>query len=195
MVKRRCAIYMPTVYVERGYHEVFSRNWRPTEAERRLGDPQILERMQDLEKVSEDDIPEKNRSVFRMKGLDPPPEVLERRRVTERNLYEVWSGGITVTLSTDAGNIGTIHGPSIFREMALMVHAGLTPAQVLRCATTNGALAMNMASELGRVAPGFAADLVLLNSNPAEDIDNASDVSHVIRAGRAFSARKLLSGR
>ena len=39
-------------------------------------------------------------------------------------------------MGTDAGNIGTLHGPSIHREMKMMVESGLTPLQVLRSATT-----------------------------------------------------------
>ena len=56
-------------------------------------------------------------------------------------------------MGTDAGNIGTLHGPSVFREMALMHAAGLTPLQILRSATTNGAPAMGR-SDLGAIAPG-----------------------------------------
>ena len=52
-----------------------------------------------------------------------------------QNLRKVWDAGITVVMGTDAGNIGTLHGPSVFREMALMHAAGLTPLQVLRSAT------------------------------------------------------------
>ena len=145
--------------------------------------------------LSEADVPEKIRGVFVKKGLAPSSEVLERRRIAERNLLEVWRRGITVTLGTDAGNIGTLHGPSVFREMALMVHAGLTPAQVLRCATANGAIAMGLEGQVGKVAAGFAADLVVLNSNPLKSIENASDISYVIKAGMVFSVDELLSGR
>jgi len=52
---------------------------------------------------------------------------------------------------TDAGNIGTLHGPGVFREMELMQRAGLTPLQVLRSATVNGAATMAL-SDLGSVA-------------------------------------------
>jgi Amidohydrolase family len=195
LASKRPIIYEPTLYAERGYYEVFSRNWAPTEAEKRLGDPQILERMQDLDKLSELDVPESIRRIFAMKGVDSSPERLEHWRIAERNLIRVWESGIVVTVGTDAGNIGTIHGPSIFREMTLMVHAGLTPAQVLRCATTNGAVALGLAKEVGRVARGYYADLVILNSDPLENVENASDVSHVIRNGVVFTAEELRRNR
>jgi imidazolonepropionase-like amidohydrolase len=195
LASERPIIYEPTLYVERGYYEVLSRNWAPTEAEKRLGDPQILEHMQDLDKLSELDVPENIRRTFAMKGVDTPPERLKRWQIAERNLIRVLESGIMVTIGTDAGNIGTIHGPSIFREMALMVHAGLTPAQVLKCATTNGAVALGLAKEVGRVARGYYADLVILNSNPLDNIENASDISHVIRNGVVFSAEELWRSR
>jgi imidazolonepropionase-like amidohydrolase len=193
--KRKRVVYIPTLYVERGYYEVYSRNWRPTEAEKRLADPEVLAHLRDLEGLGEEDLPERIRPVFRRMGEEPAPEVRERRRITEENLVKVWERGITVTLGTDAGNIGTLHGPSVFREMEIMVHAGLTPGEVLRCATTNGAKAMGLEREIGRIAKGYAADLVVLNSNPLEGIEKASDASHVIRAGRVFEVEGLLARR
>ena len=47
--------------------------------------------------------------------------------------------GVTIAAGTDAGNIGTIHGPALFREFQLMKEAGLTPMQILQCATANAA--------------------------------------------------------
>ena len=183
----RHAVYMPTLYVPRGYPEVFSRNWKPTSQEKKLSDPEVLAHMQDIEKMGEADIPERNLPMFRRKGADFPQELHSRWQTAEQNLVRVWNSGITVTLATDAGNIGTMHGPSIFREMSLMEHAGLSPAQILRCATVNGAKALGLEAKLGRVAVGYLADLVILNSSPLDDIGNASDISHIIREGRVYS--------
>jgi hypothetical protein len=63
-------------------------------------------------------------------------------------------------------NIGTLHGPSVFREMALMQQAGMTPLEVLRSATVNGAKAMRRDAELGTITPGQLADFVLLDADP-----------------------------
>lgn len=195
MARDRRAIYVPTLYVPRGYYEVFSRSWRPTVAEERLGDPEILAHMRDLETLTEADLPERLLPVFRAGSPLPPAALGERWVTAERNLVRVWKYGITVAMGTDAGNIGTLHGPSIFREMKLMVHAGLGPAEVLRCATTNGAIAMNLDERVGRVAEGYAADLIILNSNPLENIESASDISHVLRSGRVYTADQLTAGR
>jgi imidazolonepropionase-like amidohydrolase len=70
------------------------------------------------------------------------------------NLRRVASAGIRIAMGTDAGNIGTLHGPSVFREMDLMAQAGLTPLQILRAATSDGAAAMNMSGDIGEIARG-----------------------------------------
>jgi adenine deaminase len=67
--------------------------------------------------------------------------------------------------------------------MEIMVRAGLTPLQVLRTATTNGAKVMGMERELGRIAPGQLADLVVLDADPLADVNNASRVNRVLKDG------------
>jgi imidazolonepropionase-like amidohydrolase len=99
------------------------------------------------------------------------------------NLRKVWDAGITVVMGSDAGNIGTLHGPAVFREMRMMVEAGLTPLEVLRSATTNGARAMGMAGQIGAIAPGMLADLVVLDADPLEDVGNASRIRLVLKGG------------
>src|SRR5881398_1928779 len=96
-----------------------------------------------------------------------------------QNLRKLWDAGIPVVMGTDAGNIGTLHGPSVFREMEYMAQAGLTPLQVLRSATTNGAKAMRMAGEVGAIEPGRYADLVILDADPLASVDNLSRASLV----------------
>jgi imidazolonepropionase-like amidohydrolase len=60
--------------------------------------------------------------------------------------------------------------------------AGLTPAQILVSATRNGARLFGR-DDLGRIAPGAAADLVLLDADPTADILNTRRIHTVIRGG------------
>jgi len=112
--------------------------------------------------------------------------------VDMRNLIKVWDAGITVVMGTDAGNIGTVHGPSVFREMELMQRAGLTPLQVLRSATVNGAATMAQ-SNLGTIAVGKRADLVVLDADPLGDVANLSHASLVLKDGHLFTPQELMS--
>ena len=110
------------------------------------------------------------------------------------NLKTLEDAGITIAAGTDAGNIGTIHGPALFREFQLMKEAGLTPMQILQCATANAAKLFggDVGARIGSLEPGKFADLVILNSNPVEDISHASDIDTVIKNGVAYPAGSIL---
>jgi imidazolonepropionase-like amidohydrolase len=56
---------------------------------------------------------------------------------------------VVIAAGSDAGNIGTLHGPSLHRELELMVQAGLSPSQVLVAATRGGAMVMGREEQLG----------------------------------------------
>jgi imidazolonepropionase-like amidohydrolase len=71
-------------------------------------------------------------------------------------------------------------GSDPYREMELLVEAGLSPSDVLVAATRNGAAALHELDEVGTIEPGKRADLLLLSANPAEDIRNLRRVVRVI---------------
>jgi hypothetical protein len=118
------------------------------------------------------------------------PKPIAREPILEKNLLAVQRAGITVAMGTDAGNVGTLHGPSIFRELAQMEASGLTPMEVLRAATVGGARVLGRA-DLGRIAPGALADLVLLDADPATGTAALSRIARVIRGGRVLDPETL----
>jgi len=83
-------------------------------------------------------------------------------------------------------------GYSFHQEMALLAGCKLSNLEVLEAATHNAALALHKEKELGAIAPGWRADLVLLEANPLEDIRATRQVRWVIRGGRIFSPAPLL---
>ena len=186
LAKRRHVLYCPTLFVLPGYGYAFSGTWQATEAEQRLADPQILAAMHDLEHIPQELVPE--RVAKRFKAHKPP----ELPLIAMQNVRTVWDAGIVVAMGTDAGNIGTLHGPSVFREMALMAQAGLTPLEVLRSATVNGAAVMGMEHDLGAIAPGRLADLVVLDADPLADVSNLSRISRVLKDGHSFVPAELM---
>ncbi len=143
--------------------------------------------MDDMRTLPDDKVPERLRSR-RAAGKEPPPVT-----TLLRNLKTVYDAGIPVVMGTDAGNIGTLHGPSVFREMALMQQAGLTPVQILRAATTVGARAARREEVAGVIAVGRAADLVLLDADPTVDISKASRIYRVVRAGKVYNPDELIA--
>ncbi|HWI40029.1 MAG TPA: amidohydrolase family protein, partial [Verrucomicrobiae bacterium] len=118
-------------------------------------------------------------------GPVPPP------RVAMKNLKKLWQAGVTVAAGTDAGNIGTLPGPSIFRELKLMQASGLTPRQVLTAATLNGARVMGRENELGTLEEGKLAEMVVLGSDPLADIGNTADIRLVIKGGEVLRPEQI----
>jgi imidazolonepropionase-like amidohydrolase len=95
-------------------------------------------------------------------------------------------------MGTDAGNIGTMHGPSVFREMELMTRAGLTPLEVLRSATSGGAKAMGLDRAGGALEAFRLADLVILDADPRESVANLARIHRVIKGGTVFDPAELM---
>jgi len=184
LAQKNHAIYCPTLFVVMGYRYALSNTWQPTEAEQRLADPQILAMMRDLDKIPADKRPERV-----AKAMANPPQV-KPSATALANLNKVWDAGILVAMGTDAGNIGTLHGPSVFREMALMAQAGLTNLEVLRSATTNGAKVMGR--DVGALAPGKLADVLILDADPLADLQNLSRIHRVIKDGKVYSPEELM---
>lgn len=120
--------------------------------------------------------------------LDPPFDP-----VVGANLARVWARGITVAAGSDAGNIGTLHGPALHRELELMVAAGLTPAAVLVAATRGGARVMGRDGDLGTLAPGKLADMVILDADPLADIRNTRRIHLVVKGGRVLYPDEIMA--
>jgi imidazolonepropionase-like amidohydrolase len=90
--------------------------------------------------------------------------------------------GITVVFGTDAGVFE--HGRNA-EELAMYVDMlGMTPSEVLRSATVDAAELVGMANEIGRLAPGYSADLIAVSGDPQADISVLTDVDYVMVRGR-----------
>jgi len=113
------------------------------------------------------------------------------------NLVSIFHArGVKIVLGTDAGYPGvhqgfSLHGP--YGELQNLLGAGLTPFEVLRAATVNGAEFLGLAQRVGTIAAGKAADLVLLEANPLEDLANAHRIAAVAVGGRWFQTAELRS--
>jgi imidazolonepropionase-like amidohydrolase len=178
LARARQVIYCPTLFVYEGYGLSLSNRWKASPAEQRLADPEVLSMMDDLDEIPSELLPPWMRRSIEQGWSGRLPAH------AAANLRRAWDAGMVVVVGSDAGNIGTLHGPAIFREMARMVQAGLTPLEVLRAATVNGAEAMRARGQTGRIASGALADLVLLDADPLADVANLARVNRVISKGR-----------
>ncbi len=108
--------------------------------------------------------------------------------VAERNVKAAADAGLLVVMGTDSGPFPErFQGYFEHVEMAMMVAAGLTPAQVLRSATSDAARALRV-TDVGAITPGAWADFVVLDRNPLEDIRNTRAIASVWIAGHRVPA-------
>jgi imidazolonepropionase-like amidohydrolase len=192
LLKDRHVILCPTLVVFERYGRVFTHKLNLTPEEQAWGNPEVIATL-DVTKVPQDKLPQRIKDA-----LAKPEEALDRIKKTYDialpNLKKLEDAGVTIAAGTDAGNIGTIHGPALFREFQLMKEAGLTPMQILQCATVNAAKLFGgeTGAHVGKIDNGCFADLVILKSNPLDDIARASDIESVMKGGVLYSASSLL---
>ncbi len=100
--------------------------------------------------------------------------------------------GVPFLAGTDsAPGVYIMPGFSLHDELANFVEAGFTPMESLQTATSNPAKFLGMQASLGSVEAGKTADLLLLTSNPLEDIRNTRKISAVLARGRLFDRAAL----
>jgi imidazolonepropionase-like amidohydrolase len=104
-----------------------------------------------------------------------------------RNLKILSVAGVPIALGTDSGaSVGRWQGYFEHVEMEMMVEAGMTPMQTLVAATSAAAAVSNL-DQVGTIAPGKAADFLVLNANPLDDIRNTREIDSVWMAGRRLT--------
>jgi hypothetical protein len=106
-------------------------------------------------------------------------------------VVQMRSAGIPILAGTDTGAPFLFPGFALHDELALLVHAGLSSLQALQAATKNPADFLGKAGKHGTVAPGQAADLLLLDANPLVDIRNTGKIRGVILHGKYLDREAL----
>ena len=89
------------------------------------------------------------------------------------------------------GSHGQLQGLGYHWEMWMLASGGMTPMEMLRCATVNGSKIVGRPQDIGSIEPGKLADLVILDKNPLEDIHNTNSVHWVMKNGELFEGDTL----
>jgi len=129
-----------------------------------------------------------------LKSLDTDPLSVREKFVSHEleMIRRLNAAKVPLLAGTDtAAGVDVIPGVSLHRELERFVAAGLTPLEALRTATLNPAMFFNKLADYGPIQKGRIADLVLLRSNPLDDIRNSRQISGVVADGRYLSQKEL----
>lgn len=168
-VKERDIIVMTTAVVYEHIGQLRSREVVLTPIEKRLGDPVVIASWAETPPES--------------KSLQIADAIEERVDLILANLKTLADAGVRVAVGTDAGNPGTLHGPSIHRELALLERAGFSPQQILRAATMDAAGVFAKEPDFGTLTPGQRADLLVLRADPTEGVAAWQEIDTVVLGG------------
>ncbi|HJW07303.1 MAG TPA: amidohydrolase family protein, partial [Rhodanobacter sp.] len=120
----------------------------------------------------------------------PWPKVFKLEQDFERAFVQ--QGGTLLAGLDPTGYGGVIAGYGDQREVELLVEAGFTPLQAIQVATLNGARFMGEDQRIGSIEVGKAADLVLLDGNPATNIKDIERVALVFKDGVGYDPARLV---
>ncbi len=114
-----------------------------------------------------------------------------------KDIKQIYDAGVTVVMGSDSGNwprvVSYFHGPGTIREMELLAEAGIPPMDVIRSATQRAAQMIGVDSELGTLEVGKLADLIIVESNPLEDISSLRRLAWVVKEGVARRPKEWMA--
>ena len=129
--------------------------------------------------------------------FDLPPDLqtvaAEAFRKQEQFVGLCNQAGVRIIAGTDGPGIGSLlPGFGLHRELELLVASGLSPVEALRAATSTAAQALGKEDQLGTIAPGRLADMVVLDADPLEGVQNLGKIRLVVARGKTYAPEALL---
>ena len=116
----------------------------------------------------------------------PMPLVYEKLLPQVNKLIKA---GVSIGVGTDASIPFVPLGESMHEELSELVKCGMSPIDVIKAATRGNAKLLKKENEIGAIAPGYLADLLVVDGNPAEDITLTKNVTLVFANGRAVNMK------
>tara|TARA_Y100001970_G_scaffold19212_1_gene21497 strand:- start:1528 stop:3036 length:1509 start_codon:yes stop_codon:yes gene_type:complete len=131
-----------------------------------------------------------------IKEISDTDTIVDKNSLRYSNWLEEASGklhkkNVPFMAGTDTPIGYLIPGRSLHIELEVMVENGFSNLEAIRAATLNPATFFGLENKVGRIKNGYKADLVILNSNPLENIRNTQDISMVIKNGYLLSRKSL----
>jgi imidazolonepropionase-like amidohydrolase len=115
-------------------------------------------------------------------GIEPASMEKERQigKLQRANFEKAWKAGVKMAFGTDGGVYP--HGWNA-KQFVTMVKYGMTPMEAIRTATVSSADLMGLGDKVGRIAPGYYADIVAVSGDPIADVSVLQKVDFVMKGG------------
>lgn len=126
-------------------------------------------------------------SRSRHRTMIPDEEYQNGHILTAQSCKKLADAGVRINL----GAHGQIQGLGVHWELWMMEQGGMSNYQALKTATINGAELLGMSHQIGTLATGKLADLIVLDKNPLENIRNSESVTHTMINGRLYQTDEM----
>lgn len=190
LMKQRQVSYCPTLVVFDGSPRFYADKRKPTFYELTTANPFVTGTLFDMKHLPEPELKKRYAEGFVSAAYLNRKAHADSIRIA--NLSLVWKAGINVVTGTDAGNPGTFHGTSFVDELHKMQLAGLSNAGLLKASTINGARVLGKEKQIGSLAEGKWANVLVLPRNPLADIDALTQIETVINRGFVAAPAQLI---
>ena len=135
--------------------------------------------------------------------IDPTLDIYEAMLKDDKNDQYLWpkvlgltkmmyNNGVELLSGTDIPNFGLVPGESLHHELELMVEAGISPLDVIKIATRNGAEALGILNKVGTIETGKEADMIVIATNPIDNISNTKNIEAIINDGKLVNRKEIL---
>ena len=188
LLKNKNVVLCPTLIVFNGYAKVNGQELDYSTNVLRKTNPVPLSSLYDLKHLPEQKLINNYKTFIR----NNKAVYASQDSICSANLKKMADAGIRIAAGTDAGNTGTLHATSFVNELNAMKKSGISNWQILQSATINPIYILGKEKEIGSIAIGKTADLVLLNANPVENINNIEAVNLVINKGHIIKPDTLI---
>jgi imidazolonepropionase-like amidohydrolase len=143
-----------------------------------------------LDPILKDDF-QKFRASLEAKKDSFYPDLFAKERKME--VQFVRAGGLLLAGTDPTGAGGVIPGYSDQREVELLVGSGFSPLEAIKICTLNGATYLGKTKDIGSIAIGKQADLVVIDGNPAANVSDIRKVEMVFKQGVGYDPAKLIA--
>ena len=170
--------YIPTLNVSANYNLAFLDQLNIEDHELEFAHPEVIGQLLDVRHLSHPDLDWAKENRIALMKRDSMTKLIENY-----NLKLLADSGVRIATGTDAGNIGTLHVSSYWREVQAMKMSGLSNFEILKASTIDAAVAVGKETEIGSIEPGKQADFLILNENPIESLEALLDIDKVFVKG------------